>query len=250
MVSKIKGFGGPVWSVDFAQNSKYILCVSDSFPYPITIGRITGDYLDPMQYFYDFTKDDTSYIATVAWLYYEKFYSAQFTANDAAIRISTFSDSIHPQFRHSKRTHNKTIAYDYHRIMYSRNSLYSINPGNPWNKYLTGYGSVKKGSAADQVNIYNYSYGYVDVSEKFIANNISGNIFSILFYYDRLPIRKFMGIQPCFSPDGNYLLCIDKKVLKLYPAEERELVRLATEKSIFGNLEKNPGEWLHFFKDR
>ena len=101
----------------------------------------------------------------------------------------------------------------------------------------------------DRTEAFDYFYDFVDVSAKYIAANISGKDFSTLFYQDQLPIRKFKGTRPCFSPDGTHLLCIDNKNLKLYPSNEKELIRLYTKELIFGNTEKDKDEWRHFFKD-
>jgi len=57
---------------------------------------------------------------------------------------------------------------------------------------------------------------------------------------------KFRGKQPCFSPDGKYLMCIDGDCIKLYPAEENELIRLADKVKIFGEMNSNRENWIYF----
>jgi WD40 repeat protein len=52
-------------------------------------------------------------------------------------------------------------------------------------------------------------------------------------------IFTFPGKLQQFSPDGNYLLAVDRRMLKLYPANEKELIRLVNEKRIFGSLRKS-----------
>jgi hypothetical protein len=70
-----------------------------------------------------------------------------------------------------------------------------------------------------------------------------------LIRLDRLPIRKFIGLQPLFSPDQNFLLCIDERDLRIYPVDEKELIRLVMKESIFGKPDIDLTKWRHFMKD-
>jgi hypothetical protein len=117
------------------------------------------------------------------------------------------------------------------------------------NKYLKEYGIERKENELDPEKYYNYSYSFADLSTEYICVNLFGTGYSELLHSDNLKFRKFRGIQPSFTPDGHYLLCLDGKNLRLYPVHEKELIRLAIDKSIFGKLYPNLTEWRHFLKD-
>jgi WD40 repeat protein len=245
MANRLRDYKDIVWSVDFSQTSKYVLCVTHSLPYPISVKRLTGEDPNRMQWFIDEIKD-SSYIRKYPWApYYGRYYSAKFTAGDAAVRISTFNDSFSNSDRHLMKDSSTYKGFDFHRIIYSDQSLFVLNSQN---KYLFNYG-IYKGNVEDPVKTFDYYYSYVDVSAKYVAACVSGKDYSILYYQDKLPIMILDGIQPVFSNKGNLLLCLKGKILKLYPADEQELVNLATKRLIFGDPDKIPIEWKHFFKD-
>jgi WD40 repeat protein len=242
-VNQIKGFHDIVWSVDFAENSKYILSVADSINFPILIYSLMGNAIS-FRYFMNNPVDST-FIANNPREYHGKYFSAKFIANDAAIRISTFDDIVNGFRKGNTQPSNIYEGYNYHRIIYSDQG-YQLND---LNKYLKHYEVDRKGRPIDPKKIFNYIYSYVDVSQKYIAVNMTGNNYSLLLNMDRLSLRKFRGIQPSFSPDGNYLLCLDEGNLELYPVNEKELIRLATRVSIFGKLDADVTRWRHFMKD-
>jgi WD40 repeat protein len=248
-VNQIKGFNSIVWSVDFSGNSKYVLSFSGynenskTPSFPLNINKLSGERV--FETFFWRPVSDSAMAALYPWGHYGEYFSACFTANNAAIRISTFNSILKRTAKNNPQTSIKSKGYDYHRLIYSSQSLSSLTRSS---KYLSWYGFDSKKHIIDEAQKYSYSYSFVDASAKYSANNISGNDFSILFNVDELPIKKFAGIQPLFSPDGNYLLCLDRETLKLYPAEEKELIRLTLEKSIFGKLNTDPTKWRHFFK--
>ncbi|MFH0842826.1 MAG: WD40 repeat domain-containing protein, partial [Bacteroidota bacterium] len=241
-VNRLKETKSAIWSVDFARNSKYILSVSDSIEYPVSIRRLTGEGTFRRRFYNDTL--EKRYLSMMPNNYFGRYFYASFTGNEDAIRISTFDDKVslaHKiDFDPSVRYH----GYDHHRIIYSFESFHLV----PRNEYLDKYGINRKGVVQDPKQL-NYSYSFVDVSSKYIAVCLSGTDYSSLIRLDRLPVRKFKGTQPLFSPDQNYLLCIDGANLRLYPVDEKELIRLATDESIFGKLDTDLTRWRHFMKD-
>ncbi len=241
-VNRLKDTGSAFWSVDFSGNSKYILCVSDSIEHPVTIWRLTGEDIFRRRFFNDTL--EKRFLALAPNNYFGRYFSASFTGNEEAIRISTFDDKISMahkiDFDPSVRYH----GYDHHRIIYSYESFHLV----PRNEYLDNYGINRSGLALDPKFLI-YSYSFIDVSSKYIAVCLSGTDYSSLIRLDRLPVRKFEGTQPLFSPDQKYLLCIDGENLGLYPVDEKELIRLAMDKSIFGKLDTDLTKWRHFMKD-
>jgi len=241
--NRLKEIKSVVWSVRFAGNSKYILTVSDSVKRPVIIWRVTGGEAFGRQFYNDTI--ERRYLARFPNNYHGRYFYAEFTSNDEAIRISTFSNKISLAMKTEFEPLVSYYGYDHHRIIYSKESFHLV----PMSNFLKNYGIDRKGQALDPADQFNYAYSFVDVSPKYIAANISGTSHSILIRLDRLPIRKFSGIQPLFSPDGNYLLCIDGNDLKLYPVDEKEIIRLVTEELIFGVPDSDPSSWSHFLKD-
>ena len=241
-VNRLEKFKAKVWSADFAENSKYILCVSDSISYPVTIFSLTGKNVFKRRFYNDTI--EKRFLSRFPKNYYGRYFHANFVAKDEAIRISTFSDKISLSDSLSFDPSVKYRGYDLHRIIYSKESFHLIK----MNKYLKFYGTDRKGEAIDP-NQLKYNYSFIDVSPKYFADNVSGTNYTLLTRLDRLPIRKFAGTNPLFSPDHNYLVCIDGKMLRLYPVDEKEIIRLVMEKSIFGTLDTDMAGWRHFLKD-
>lgn len=236
-------FKYPVWSVEFGRNSKYILCVTSSIEYPVTIKRLNGAKVWDQSFYNDTL--DKRFLSRFPNNYYGRYFSASFTLNDEAIRISTFSDKLSLAADLKYDNLKGYRDYDVCRIIYSEESYHLVSR----NKYLNGYGISRKGQSLDPAKDFNYNFSFVDVSPEYIANNKDGTDYSLLTSLDRLPVRKFKGIQPTFSPDGKYLLCMDGKYLKLYPVDKQEVIRLTTRDSIFGTLDNDLGKWRLFNKD-
>jgi len=240
---RLKAPGSVFWSVDFARNSKYVLCISDSITHPVTIWRITGNDVFRRRFYNDTL--EKRFLSMFPNNYYGRYFHAEFTAKDEAIRISTFSDKLslaNPLYFNPSIPYK---GYDQHRIIYSNESFHLVSR----NKYLNFYGIDRKGTALDPANQLNYSYSFADVSAKYIVFNVSGTDYSVLIHLDRLPIRKFDGKQPLFSPDGRDLLCIDGRNLRLYPVDEKEIINLTTRDSIFGKPDTDISKWRHFMRD-
>ncbi|MBA7526563.1 hypothetical protein ES705_18725 [subsurface metagenome] len=236
-------FNNVVWSVDFAENSKYVLCASTdtssvfrSMYFVCYICDLIGEKEGIILARYDtaylnkFPSDSARY----AYYITGEVVSARFSVNDAAIIVTCINEkkpTINDQYQ-------PLVQYNYisYRIELSPQSLWKLMAINKIvNKYYWWRGII-------------YNYDGIDLSAKeYISSNISGSQYTYLFHWDRLPIGKFRGTNPNFSFDGKYLLCIDEKYLRLYPSEEKELIRLAKDELIFGELEKNIQDWLHYF---
>jgi WD40 repeat protein len=248
MANRINNINGVVWSVDFAKSSKYVLSVSDAdqnakkkLYYPVKIQNLIGKEVYTLPF-----HTDSTWNPEYPFQFRGKYYSARFILNDEAIRISTFSNKFPYSEKNDSQLNIKSTGYDYCNIIYSDINTFWIRKPN---MYLEGYGTNFAGDPLDPKYAH-YTYSFADESGKYIVINISGNNYSVLFTKDQLPIKKLTGIQPCFAPDGKYLLCLDGKYLKLYPADEHEIIRLTVKKAIFGKLDTNPTKWVHFFKDQ
>lgn len=230
-------FKNVVWSVDFSRNSNYVLCASTdtSFIFIYTC-RIYN--FNRSGHNYGIAIYDTNYLKNYPYAYSSyitgKVISAVFTKNDAAIIIRTLNEGrLYLTDQDSSLGNQDYISY---RIGTADESNWKLMSRN---KILKKYHWTE-----DEI----YQYGGIDMSvNDYIASNISGSKHTNLFYWDRMPIRKFRGIKPNFSPDGKYLLCINGNSILLYPAGEKEIIRLVNEEAIFGELNGSLNKWFHFF---
>ena len=229
-------FQNVVWSVDFSRNSNYVLCAStDTLKFPYTC-RIYNFNRSGHKYWW--ACYDTTYLKNNPFAYSSditgKVISADFTKNDAAIIIRTLNEGrLYLTDQDSNLDNQDYISY---RIRTAYESNWKLMSRN---KILKRYHWTE-----DEI----YQYGGIDMSvNDYIASNISGSKHTNLFHWDRMPIRKFRGIKPNFSPDGEYLLCINGNSILLYPADEKEIIRLVNEEAIFGKPDKQLNSWLHIF---
>jgi len=235
------GFKSEVWSVDFSDNSKYILCTSTDMSGESSntchIRNFNGEWNR-----YGLSTIDTALLKE-RLIFYEKYITgkvigASFTRNDAAIIIRTLNDGrSYLSDRDSSLENHDYISY---RIRTADESKWNLMAKNKLLKiyyfYLIYYWTAEK----------IYQYGGIDMSaNEYIASNISESNYTNLYHWDRVPIRKFRGINPNFSPDGKYLLCINGNSLLLYLADEKEIIRLVKEVAIFGELNTHLKNWLY-----
>jgi len=239
---RIADFQDEVWSVDFAQNSKYILCTSTDTssldPCVCHLVRFNGEKRDIIYGFYDtafLNKDTLRYDYRVTG----KVVSARFAANDAAIIVTCLNEGMPPydsDFKPGMHQDNVT-----NRIKFSNRSLRELMAENRVfkdYKWRTTYRRSK--------NVYYYS-GIDFSKQEYVAATIAGKQHTILYHWDKLALATFKGTNPVFSPDGKYLLCIDNQTLYLYPSDEKEMIRLAEEERIFGKLWSTIRDWTDFF---
>ena len=64
---------------------------------------------------------------------------------------------------------------------------------------------------------------------------------------DAMILFTFKGILQQFSPDGKYLLTIDQKSLRLYPADENEMFSLIDDQKIIGELEPKQSLFTNWY---
>jgi WD40 repeat protein len=232
----ISSFQNIVWSVDFSNRSDYILCTStDTFLFPYTSrlynlnhdGRYHGRaYYDTTAYV-EYPKTFVDYITG-------KVVSARFTTNNAAIIYTTLNEGRYNLAQQDDSLKNiDYISYRIHPAPESRWQLMSKNPNlkkYPWSEHEI------------------YQFSGIDMSvQGYMASSILGTGNTNLFYWDRLPLRSFKGVQPHFSPDGKYLLSINDNFLYLNPSDEREIIRLVTEQAMFGILDTKLRHWMHIY---
>jgi len=94
--------------------------------------------------------------------------------------------------------------------------------------------------------VMDYQYLVPSANDTYIATVVKGGETTNLVAPDALLVRKFEGVQPDFSPDGKYLLCIKDGILHKYVIDVKEIRRLADEEKIFGELEINYRNWITY----
>ncbi len=239
---QVSDFQDAVWSVDFAQNSKYILCVSTDTtslkPNVCHLVDFKGEKTNLIHASYDtafLNKDTLRYDYRITG----KVVSARFAADDAAIIITCLDRSINSFNDVTLPVINKN--YSRNRILFSKNSLRNLMIENRiFNEYrwMISFRRSKKV----------YYYRVIDISKReYVAATILGKKQTVLYHWDQLALLKLDGIDPVFSPDGRYLLCTDYQKLHYYPSDEQEIIRLVEEERIFGEPESNIRDWKDFF---
>ena len=230
-------FQNVVWSVDFSNRSDYVLCASTDtllFTRPSRLYNLNGK-----GHYHGFAVYDTADYEALPELSVDGIngfvVSARFTRNDAAILFTTQNEK-----RYWLKKQNDPLG---DRDYFAEVLLPA--PESRWrlmaeNKNLKNY-------PWSESEIY--PYGGIDMAvQGYLASNISGNSRTILFHWDRLPLRSFQGIRPEFSADGNYLLCLNGKSLELYPSNEKEIIRLVNEQNIFGEPDTRIRHWRHIHR--
>ncbi|UCG28334.1 MAG: PD40 domain-containing protein, partial [Bacteroidales bacterium] len=227
-------FQNVVWSVDFSNGSDYVLCASTDTSLWTSVSRLypfkkTGKYLGDAVY-------DTVYYELWPQLLVEVMsglvVSARFTGNDNAVIFTVRNDKKWWLQKQKDPLGDR----DYFA------TLLIAAPESRWqlmseNKYTKNY-------PWSESEIY--PYGGIDMADQgYVVSNILGSSYSNLFHWDQLPLHTFNGIQPRFSPDGKYILCINGKSLKVYPSHEEEIIRLVKEQALFGELDTKQRNWIH-----
>ena len=229
-----KNLKAPIWSVNFALNSRWILIATESFAGDYEHDSIWGRYYETV-YVMNFNgrRSVVSYYLVSNKMDYplqlsKPAYHASFTAGDAAIVYNTIDTVINRD--------SLNMLYPRYRLNFSENSP----------QYLTNTNRIirKRNFIRD---IDPYTLDGADVSAQgYVASSITGSGVTNMFHFDKMPLMKFEGTQPVFSPDSNYLLCIKGKELLLYPASEKEIIELVDGKKIFGKLEGSISDWRHY----
>jgi WD40 repeat protein len=228
-------YRGMIRSVDFAKNSKYILsniCDSNTIVY---ISNLINLLTYPLRLLSPSL--DTAYLNHSPWYLRWPYHSARFTRDNAAVIISRLSgaDTIHEK---NFTLNSDSIFYEY-RIIFSDESDWKLLPPSK-------YAAECKTCPYDEY----YTYSGIDLSGKgYIASTLTGTEYTLLTHWNGLTLSKLPGIHPDFSPDGHYLLLTDHNQLRLYPAFEKEIIRLIDEKEIFGKLKKKESDWRHIYFD-
>ncbi|MFH0757719.1 MAG: hypothetical protein V2B15_10565 [Bacteroidota bacterium] len=231
-----KTFGARVWSVDFAQNSRWILCTSETFFYKNekdTFWVVFYDVIDVVNF-----NGSRKFIVIARTSSTEKdpryqsklVYGARFTADDAAIVYHTI-DSVG-----TNNGNEMILSLPRYRLEFSKNSLRWMTNTNR---------SIRKDNILENTDPYTLNGADFSV-QGFVASSITNSATTNLSHYDEIPIRKFKGNHPVFSNDGNYLLCISENKLCLYPASTTLIMDLVDGRKIFGEIEGNLSDWRHY----
>jgi hypothetical protein len=206
----IQAHSGTVWSVDFPENSRFILSASADSSYAIwdfNGGRVYG----------------SSY-----WGYPEQkefpYCKAVFRGNDKAIVLTAYE----------YQEKAEGIGYTY----YMQVDFSSGSQG-----YLFGYNSYNGEAEADlyeglQNDRFDERLKYFDYSPDgfyYVLSNINSRTSSI-YFADGLNLKILQGTKPVFSNDGKYIICTENNRIHLYPATVSEMIRLVLEEKIFGPI--------------
>jgi len=125
----------------------------------------------------------------------------------------------------------------YEQILIARGDFYIQQGVSKISKFISPFFWW---NSADYRSIQFTDYSYLSNS---LAEVLMGEKYTLLKSADLLPLRIFNGINPIFSPDGNYLLNISGNELRLFPVSAYEIVNLVDEKKIFGELKYNKSNW-------
>lgn len=215
-----------VRSCQFNNSSDYVLTASDDST--TTLWNLNGEGyiaegygtrvrpLLPWEYEYAFNQ----YILG-------KECDAVFSADQKSIKITVYheNDPVSPEYRYY--------------ILHSRNSIFS-NIGESY--YVE---PIMDDTSAYQL-VMDFQSLVPSANDTYIASVVKGEETTNLVAPDALLIRKFVGIQPDFSSDGKYMLCIQDSILHKYVIDMEEIRRLAYEEKIFGDLEIKYQDWITY----
>lgn len=234
---KFKSVHGPIWSVDFASNSKWFIMtrtdLSADFGYVCFLCNLNDEGDSYGQALHD-SNDYRSYPEGFVDFITGLVVSADFTSNDNAIIFTSRGEGQYPYLRYEDSLlENGTISY---RIFPARESRWRLMSKN---RVLKNYPWTEKD---------NCQYSGIDMAPQgYLASSSAGYLKINLFHWDKLPIFIFDGAKPDFSPDGKYLLTINDKSLHLFPSDEKEIIRLILEEQLAGSLDRELKKWRHIF---
>jgi len=152
--------------------------------------------------------------------------NAVFSTDQKSITITVYhvKDSAPPEYRYY--------------VVHAQNSIFS-NIGESYYMYPYLYANVFQ-------PVMDYQSLVPSANDSNIAAVVKGGETTNLVAPDALLVRKFEGIQPDFSPDGRYLLCIQNNTLHKYIIDVEEIRRLVYKEKIFGELEINYQDWITY----
>ena len=152
---------------------------------------------------------------------------AVFSTDQESIAITVYQqkDSAAPEYRYY--------------IVHARNSIFS-NTGESYYVYPYLH------STSIYQPVMDYQSLVPSANDTYIAMVVKGGEITNLVAPDALLVRKFEGIQPDFSSDGKYLICIQDSILHKYVIDVEEIRRLVYEEKIFGELEIDYQDWITY----
>jgi WD40 repeat protein len=223
-------FESPVLSVDFATNSRYILTTCTDSVSEHTIQSCVIYNLNGKGYTWLWNwKDDDTTFRSNWWESTDPVYASRFTAGDAGFIYTAAKDSL-------DQDDTLQIRKSHVRFSYSQNSQIGRSKIN---KY------IKKGEKSSYWEPHRkYRYAGVDMSTHgYVAIHKQGTATTELYHWDGVPLKRFPGTGPVFSPDGDYLLCSEEKFLCIYPAHQDEFIRILDSDDFLQKVDTSMTEW-------
>ncbi|KPK85191.1 MAG: hypothetical protein AMS27_08035 [Bacteroides sp. SM23_62_1] len=214
---KIAAHNGPVWSVEFSENSMYILSASEDSTY--CIWNLNGEKV--------YGSSDEGYPPQNR----DPYCNAALQGKSTCIVLTAYSDM---KDRNDILENNKSLPGDnyefYTRLDFSDNS--PVNNLDP--SIYTGESDlwhILDNQSGEGLTCFNYSPNGLYFALTGPDEHTTG-----LYYADHLLLRIMQGSKPVFSNDGKCVVCIDNDLLRLYPAEASEMIRLVFDENIFGSI--------------
>jgi WD40 repeat protein len=216
----IEAHNGSVWSVDFQDNSKFILSASADSNY--CIWDLNGEKV----------------YGSFDWAYPEQnkdpYCKALFRGKDRGIVLTAYNNLGEDTENNSEKSTIYGDSYKYYTrldfseyspVSFSDRSIYIGRSESDLDERLK---SNQPGSGLIQIDYSPNGFYYALTNPD---NRTTG-----IYYADGLNLRILKGNKPVFSNDGKYLICIENEMIRLYPAEVNELIRLVLEEKIFGPI--------------
>jgi len=222
LYDSIIGHKNAVRSCNFNNSSDYILTSSDDST--VGIWNLGGERIE----YYSTIKP------WMPWFFEDDYYNyikgkkcdAVFSKDQRSIGVTVYIE-----------TNNDYPEYRYY-VMHDRSSNYNLI----WKSKYVFESMVN----SEIMPPKEYQYLVPSPNDKYIATVVAGSEITNLVAPDLVQILQFNGVQPDFSPDGNYLLCVNGRSITKYVVDVEEIKRLVYEEKIFGELEVDYKKWITY----
>ncbi len=225
LYDSITGHRDMIRSCLFNNSSDYILTSSDDST--VGIWNLIGERIELFTLNYTI-KPQMPWIFEYDYMQFieGKECDAVFSKDQKSITVTVYNEtnSGHPEYRYY--------------VMHDRSSIFS-NVGR--SSYLGNYIW-----SSEFEPVMDYHHLVPSSNDKYIASVVAGSGITNLVAPDLVQILQFKGVQPDFSPDGKYLLCINGRSVYRYVIDVEEIRRLLYEEKIFGELEVEYKKWITY----